>query len=96
MEDDYQDFSEYEENMKFMSKINTRLISIFPKEEYYLDYLFNQDELRCVIYKLNDPSYPAPKPVARFVFKNKSHKYITPYFYSSLSLSGGLFPLTIR
>lgn len=80
MDDDDLDCSQYQENMKFLSKINSRLVEIFPKEEYHLDFLFNEEEVRCVIYKLNDPTYPAPKPVARFVFKDKKHKYITPYF----------------
>jgi hypothetical protein len=79
-DDDDMDSSDYQKNMIFISKINRRLEDIFPKEEFYLDYLFNEDEVRCVIYKMNDETYPAPKPVARFVFKNKRHKYITPYF----------------
>jgi hypothetical protein len=79
-DEDSLEYSQYDANLDFVNKIDSRLIEIFPEEKYYLDYLFNQDEVRCIVYLVNDKTYPAPKPIGRFVFKNRCRKYIAPYF----------------
>jgi len=70
-----------ERNQEFLNQIHPKLLLIYPPEEFTLDYMFNCDEVKCMVYKLNDPTYPAPLPVTRLVFKND--KYITPYLYFS-------------